>query len=184
LPAYPGIIVKDSYWRWPERNLAGNAIDFHVQVLGLSFHDAMRQRSPASKTTAGVITLRRRFGQKPVQRQKSNLATPVRSNIQKPYDASSANFTMPKKLVTSSDKSSVTSPRAVPKREGLAAAKKSRWSAEGNRASNTLSFSPPPYNRPQRQRATFYAIPVAFIDFSTASFHPFACASNHSKFNG
>ncbi len=41
LPAYPGLIVKDSYWRWPERNLAGNAIDFHVQVLGLSFHDAM-----------------------------------------------------------------------------------------------------------------------------------------------
>jgi hypothetical protein len=43
LPVYPGLIVKDSYWRWPERNLAGNAIDFHVQVLGLSFHDAMRQ---------------------------------------------------------------------------------------------------------------------------------------------
>ena len=42
LPAYPGLIVKASYWRWPERNLAGNAIDFHVQVLGLSFHDAMR----------------------------------------------------------------------------------------------------------------------------------------------
>jgi hypothetical protein len=42
LPAYPGLIVKDSYWRWPERNLAGNAIDFHVQVLGLAFHDAMR----------------------------------------------------------------------------------------------------------------------------------------------
>ena len=42
LPAYPGLIVKDGYWRWPERNLAGNAIDFHVQVLGLSFHDAMR----------------------------------------------------------------------------------------------------------------------------------------------
>lgn len=42
-PAFPGLIVKDSYWRWPERNLAGNAIDFHVQVLGLSFHDAMRQ---------------------------------------------------------------------------------------------------------------------------------------------
>jgi len=42
LPAYPGLIVKDSYWRWPERNLAGNAIDFHVQVLGMSFHDAMR----------------------------------------------------------------------------------------------------------------------------------------------
>jgi hypothetical protein len=43
LPAYPGLLLKDSYWRWPERNLAGNAIDFHVQVLGLSFHDAMRR---------------------------------------------------------------------------------------------------------------------------------------------
>jgi hypothetical protein len=41
--SYPGLIVKDSYWRWPERNLAGNAIDFGVQVLGLSFHDAMRE---------------------------------------------------------------------------------------------------------------------------------------------
>ena len=42
VPAFPGLIVKDSYWRWPERNLAGNAIDFCVHVLGLSFHDAMR----------------------------------------------------------------------------------------------------------------------------------------------
>lgn len=42
LPAYPGLILKDCYWRWPERHLAGNAIDFHVQVLGLSFHAAMR----------------------------------------------------------------------------------------------------------------------------------------------
>lgn len=43
LPAYPGLIVKESYWRWPERNLEGNAIDFFVHVLGMSFHDAMRQ---------------------------------------------------------------------------------------------------------------------------------------------
>jgi len=43
LPAFPGLIIKASYWRWPERHLAGNAIDFHVQVLGLSFHEAMRQ---------------------------------------------------------------------------------------------------------------------------------------------
>jgi len=43
LAAYKGLLLKDSYWRWPERNLAGNAIDFFVQVLGLSFHDAMRQ---------------------------------------------------------------------------------------------------------------------------------------------
>jgi len=47
LPAFPGLIVKDSYWRWPQRNLAGNAIDFHVQVLGLSFHEAMRQITSA-----------------------------------------------------------------------------------------------------------------------------------------
>ncbi len=43
LAPYKGLLVKDSYWRWPQRNLAGNAIDFFVQVLGLSFHDAMRQ---------------------------------------------------------------------------------------------------------------------------------------------
>ena len=43
LAHYKGLLVKDSYWRWPERNLAGNAIDFFVQVLGLSFHQAMRQ---------------------------------------------------------------------------------------------------------------------------------------------
>jgi hypothetical protein len=43
LPTYPGLILKDSYWRWPERNLAGNAIDFFVQVLGRSFHQAMRE---------------------------------------------------------------------------------------------------------------------------------------------
>ena len=43
LPAYPGLIVKGRYWRWPERNLAGNAIDFFMRSLGLSFHDTMRQ---------------------------------------------------------------------------------------------------------------------------------------------
>jgi len=43
LAAYKGLLLKDSYWRWPERNLAGNAIDFFVKVLGLSFNNAMRQ---------------------------------------------------------------------------------------------------------------------------------------------
>ncbi len=43
LPAFPGLIIKDSYWRWPQRDQAGNAIDFCVQVLRMSFHDAMRQ---------------------------------------------------------------------------------------------------------------------------------------------
>jgi hypothetical protein len=40
---YAGLIVKDGYWRWPDRDLAGNAIDFCTQVLRLSFHDAMRE---------------------------------------------------------------------------------------------------------------------------------------------
>jgi hypothetical protein len=43
LAAYPGLLLKDSYWRWPERNLSGNTIDLFVQVLGLSFSEAMRQ---------------------------------------------------------------------------------------------------------------------------------------------
>lgn len=43
LPTHPGLILKDSYWRWPQRNLAGNTIDFFVHVLGLSFHNAMRE---------------------------------------------------------------------------------------------------------------------------------------------
>ncbi len=43
LPSHPGQILKDSYWHWPERNQAGNAIDFFTQVYGMSFHDAMRQ---------------------------------------------------------------------------------------------------------------------------------------------
>jgi len=43
LVAYKGLLIKDSYWRWPPRQLAGNTIDLFVQVLGLSFHEAMRQ---------------------------------------------------------------------------------------------------------------------------------------------
>jgi len=37
LTDYPGLLVKESYWRWPHRELAGNTIDFFVQFLGLSF---------------------------------------------------------------------------------------------------------------------------------------------------
>jgi hypothetical protein len=40
---HPGLIVKDSYWRWPERAMQGNAIDFCTQVLRLSFHQAMQE---------------------------------------------------------------------------------------------------------------------------------------------
>jgi hypothetical protein len=40
---YKGLVLKASYWRWPDRDLAGNAIDFYVKVLGASFHDAMKE---------------------------------------------------------------------------------------------------------------------------------------------
>lgn len=43
LPKYPGLVVKASYWRWPNRDLAGNAIDFFVKVMGLSFQQAMKR---------------------------------------------------------------------------------------------------------------------------------------------
>src|SRR5439155_246388 len=43
LPALPGLLLKDSYWRRPERDLGGNTIDLSVKVLGVSFNDAMRQ---------------------------------------------------------------------------------------------------------------------------------------------
>jgi hypothetical protein len=43
LPAFPGVIIKDSCWRWPKENRSGNAIDFFTVVLGLSFHDALRE---------------------------------------------------------------------------------------------------------------------------------------------
>ena len=37
-----GLIVKHSFWIWYERNLAGNTIDFFVQIEGKSFHQAMQ----------------------------------------------------------------------------------------------------------------------------------------------
>jgi len=42
LSSHPGLSLKESYCRWPERELAGNTIDFFVQVLGMISHDAMR----------------------------------------------------------------------------------------------------------------------------------------------
>jgi len=40
---YQGLLLKASYWRWPDREIAGNAIDFYVKVLGLSFNDTMKE---------------------------------------------------------------------------------------------------------------------------------------------
>ena len=52
--SYNGLLLKASYWRWPDRDMAGNAtcpqclrhsrcrrVDFYVKVLGTSFHEAM-----------------------------------------------------------------------------------------------------------------------------------------------
>jgi len=40
---YKGLVLKHSYWRWPDNDQAGNAIDFYVKVLGASFSDAMKE---------------------------------------------------------------------------------------------------------------------------------------------
>ena len=32
-----------SYWRWPDRNLVGNAIVLYEKVFGTSFIDAMKE---------------------------------------------------------------------------------------------------------------------------------------------
>lgn len=36
-----GLIVKLNYWTWPDREMAGNTIDFFVKVEGKTFHQAM-----------------------------------------------------------------------------------------------------------------------------------------------
>jgi hypothetical protein len=41
----PASSSKECYWRWPQQDLAGNTIDFLVEIFGLSFHDAMREIS-------------------------------------------------------------------------------------------------------------------------------------------
>ena len=42
LANHPGLLIKECHWRWPERNRAGNTVDFFMRVLGEPFHDAMR----------------------------------------------------------------------------------------------------------------------------------------------
>lgn len=54
LTAYPGLIIKESYWRWPERNLAGNAIDFFTKVLEMSFANAMEEITKGSIKDTGA----------------------------------------------------------------------------------------------------------------------------------
>jgi len=39
---HPGIILKRSFWRDAQDDRAGNAVDFFVFVLGMSFAEAMQ----------------------------------------------------------------------------------------------------------------------------------------------
>jgi hypothetical protein len=61
---HPGVIIKNSYWRWPQRDLARNTIDFFVQVLGLTFptqcaKSPQRNQLSGKKTAAGIAAMRR-----------------------------------------------------------------------------------------------------------------------------
>ena len=40
---YNGLVLKASFWRWPEQDMSGNSIDFYTKVLKLPFSDAMRE---------------------------------------------------------------------------------------------------------------------------------------------
>ena len=37
-----GLVIKQSFWIWPDKNIAGNAIDYFVKVEGLTFNQAMQ----------------------------------------------------------------------------------------------------------------------------------------------
>jgi hypothetical protein len=103
-PAFKGLIVKDFYWRWPERNLDRNAIDFFVHVLGLlprchvpNRRDLNRNKSQNNRKRRGTRTPVRRLEPKKNQNSVSTGAEtptswkitnePVRSQ---PYDVSAA----------------------------------------------------------------------------------------------
>ena len=43
LATHSGLIIKNNYWRWPEEDRHGNTIDLLVDVLGMSFDQAMQQ---------------------------------------------------------------------------------------------------------------------------------------------
>ncbi len=37
-----GIVVKESFWTWNEKNMAGNTIDFFMKIEGKSFNQTMK----------------------------------------------------------------------------------------------------------------------------------------------
>jgi len=45
------LVVKDSYWVWPSRQMKGNAIDFFMLVECRSFQEAMEILAPDDPAT-------------------------------------------------------------------------------------------------------------------------------------
>jgi hypothetical protein len=37
-----GLVIKENFWNWPDRHIAGNPIDFFTRVENISFHAAMQ----------------------------------------------------------------------------------------------------------------------------------------------
>jgi hypothetical protein len=129
LPAHPGLLLKDSYWRWPERRQAGNAIDLFTQVFGMSFHDAsaVGTRGKSKNHPATTPNWDARCAKHPVrcQRGKTPLllktrpipsyaydpnvviwarnTTAMQDKTSNRYDASLGRSTMGEKDVTSTD---------------------------------------------------------------------------------
>jgi len=62
---HPGVFIKASFWRWPDRNLAGNTIDFLVQVQGMTFRQAMEIITEATDYDASEHELREQPGNDP-----------------------------------------------------------------------------------------------------------------------
>jgi len=54
-----GVVVKQSFWFWPERRLAGNTIDFFMKIEGMSFNQAMHivtePRAGEQEMTAAIV---------------------------------------------------------------------------------------------------------------------------------
>jgi len=57
-----GLLLKQSFWTWSEKNIAGNAIDFFTKVEGQSFHQAMQIITQATAYDSAERVLREEPG--------------------------------------------------------------------------------------------------------------------------
>ena len=72
-----GLVVKHSFWTWPDRNIAGNAIDYFVKVEGMTFNQAMQIITAAGR----YDTTGSEFRQTP-ERTRHNPEKPTTANRQ------------------------------------------------------------------------------------------------------